>query len=246
MSVRVNSRSTEKSVKKMCGVCQKAGLSEKEYTSHFTKSVPGPKGIVICPTILNNECRFCYQYGHFKSACPALAERDKEQKKSEMQEKRVQSNEPIQKSNVVAVNRGGFSLLDDSDSDSDEKLVSKKRTFNQANKPTKKNTDEWPALCKPASQSVTNDKPSFATVISTVAPMKKVDISRPNICGFSVITNAGSHTERVKNLSGFTVISKSGIMHTPGDNVEYKKPIRRSWVDSDSEDEDEVEDNSAW
>ena len=236
MSVRVNNRdysrskyAAEKPVKKFCGVCQKAGLSEKEYTSHFTKSVPGPQGIVICPTILNNECSFCYQFGHFKSACPALAQREKQQKRSDMQEKRVQFKEPVQKK-AFTVSNGAFSALADSDSDSDEQPVTAKRTFSQANKPAAKakvaSKEEWPSLCsKPVAQStVTVDKPSFATIISTAAPIKKVDTSRPSICGFSVLT-------------------KEGIVPTSSEEVAkmvYKPMTKRSWTDmSDSEDEDE-------
>ena len=245
MSVRVNNRdysrskytAAEKPVKKFCGVCQKAGLSEKEYTSHFTKSVPGPQGIVICPTILNNECSFCFQFGHFKSACPALAQREKQQKRSDMQEKRVQFKEPVQKK-AFTVSNGAFSALADSDSDSDEQPVTAKRTFSQANKPAAKakvaSDEEWPSLCsKPVAQSTTVDKPSFATVISTVAPIKKENTSRPPICGFSIIT-------------------KAGIVHTPSEEVAnkvYKPSGRPSWVDmSDSEDEDDGNyfDNSAW
>jgi hypothetical protein len=55
-----------------CAVCQKAGKSEKEYTSHFTKSKPGEGGVVTCPTILNSVCTYCREKGHFKSACPKL------------------------------------------------------------------------------------------------------------------------------------------------------------------------------
>jgi hypothetical protein len=54
---------------KFCGVCKNAGKSESEYTSHYTKSVPGPKGIVVCPTILKNRCNKCDQFGHFSDRC---------------------------------------------------------------------------------------------------------------------------------------------------------------------------------
>lgn len=57
------------SEKKLCGVCKKAGKSEKEYTSHFIKSVAGPNGIVVCPTILQNRCFKCNQMGHFSDHC---------------------------------------------------------------------------------------------------------------------------------------------------------------------------------
>ena len=54
---------------KFCGVCKNIGKSEAEYTSHYTKSVPGSKGIVVCPTILHNKCNKCQQIGHFPDHC---------------------------------------------------------------------------------------------------------------------------------------------------------------------------------
>jgi len=64
-----NRYTKETEQKKYCKVCHKAGKSEKEYTSHFTKSVPGDKGIVVCPTILRNLCNKCNKYGHFADFC---------------------------------------------------------------------------------------------------------------------------------------------------------------------------------
>jgi len=39
------------------------------------KDRPGPKGNVICPTLLNTNCRYCKAKGHFKSHCPKLLNR---------------------------------------------------------------------------------------------------------------------------------------------------------------------------
>ena len=52
-----------------CGTCKNAGRPYSEYTSHFTKSVPGPRGIVTCPLILNSVCGNCQQRGHFTNFC---------------------------------------------------------------------------------------------------------------------------------------------------------------------------------
>lgn len=76
--------------KKYCKVCHEAGKSEHEYTSHFTKSTPGANGIVICPTILSSECKFCFQRGHWASEehCPALRQKKKQEKKEEYNNRR--------------------------------------------------------------------------------------------------------------------------------------------------------------
>jgi len=68
-SNRQQSAWSTSSDKKFCSVCKNAGKSESEYTSHYTKSVPGPKGIVVCPTILQRQCNKCGNYGHFSNFC---------------------------------------------------------------------------------------------------------------------------------------------------------------------------------
>ena len=52
-----------------CKVCKDAGRSVSEYTSHFVKDQPGPFGRVVCPTLLNQECRICHAKGHTSSYC---------------------------------------------------------------------------------------------------------------------------------------------------------------------------------
>jgi hypothetical protein len=61
--------------KTFCKICFDAGKEPKDYTSHFLKDRPGPKGNVICPTLLNTNCRYCKAKGHFKSHCPKLLNR---------------------------------------------------------------------------------------------------------------------------------------------------------------------------
>jgi hypothetical protein len=68
---KIHQKIQNTSEKKYCGVCHKAGKSEKEYTNHYTKSSPGPSGVVICPTILKNHCNKCNGYGHFSDYCKA-------------------------------------------------------------------------------------------------------------------------------------------------------------------------------
>ena len=61
--------STAAAVKPFCKVCQDAGKPESEYTSHFVKDEPGPKGKVVCPTLLSQACRICNETGHTSSYC---------------------------------------------------------------------------------------------------------------------------------------------------------------------------------
>jgi len=214
----------EKPVKKFCGVCQKAGRSESEYTSHYTKSVPGPQGVVICPTILNNECSYCYGRGHFKSACPELAAKEKMQKRSGYQEKNFHLQKKKSELPVIPVSRGGFGALAASDSDSEEdRPIGKKRKIDTP-APVK---EAWPALATNTAAPVKPEKPSFASVISAPAPVKKEDTSRPNICGFTVLTKG------VKPAAAPVYYERN-----EAEKVAYAKASKWTSPDPDDEDED--------
>ena len=69
MSSNINNTDSSSSSKPFCKVCKDAGCSERDYTSHFVKDQPGPKGKVVCPTLLNQSCRICNQRGHTSSYC---------------------------------------------------------------------------------------------------------------------------------------------------------------------------------
>lgn len=65
------STSSKKQVK-FCKVCQDAGKTEVEYTSHFTRETPDPTSKVVCPTLLSQECRYCLKKGHTVKYCKVL------------------------------------------------------------------------------------------------------------------------------------------------------------------------------
>ena len=73
MNANASTKKISKS-NKFCIVCKNAGLSEKEYTTHFVRDVPGPHGKVVCPSLLKLECSYCFKSGHTKSEkyCPAF------------------------------------------------------------------------------------------------------------------------------------------------------------------------------
>ena len=85
--------------KPCCKVCVDAGKSENEYSSHYVKDLNGK---VTCPTLLNQECRFCNKKGHTISHCSELAK--KKEKESSQYEKPPLSppKKEVKKSNVFA------------------------------------------------------------------------------------------------------------------------------------------------
>jgi hypothetical protein len=58
--------------KKFCKVCQDAGKSESEYTSHNVRESKDPKSKTLCPTLLAQECRHCFRKGHTVKYCSIL------------------------------------------------------------------------------------------------------------------------------------------------------------------------------
>ena len=73
-----NSNTTKKTY---CKVCHDAGKSEEEYTSHYVRSEPGPKGKVICPILLAMICSYCSKNSHTISYCPEIKAKNKNDKK---------------------------------------------------------------------------------------------------------------------------------------------------------------------
>jgi len=76
------SKPASKRYAKFCAYCKAKGLSEAEFTSHFVKDAPGPKGKVCCPELLKNECGYCHEIGHTPKHCPKLKDRDARRRKA--------------------------------------------------------------------------------------------------------------------------------------------------------------------
>lgn len=164
-----------KAKKTFCKVCFDDGKDEQCYTSHFVKDRPGPNGKVVCPTLLSTECRYCKESGHFKSHCPALAQRKSQPKRAPKQEShnswlskeqlaRVEERVTVVKATKAhqkahskpksVATRGAFQCLG-SGSDSEEEEMSYER----------------PSIARPRSpqgywggKSIANPAPTVATV----------------------------------------------------------------------------------
>ena len=53
-----------------CKACFDAGKPLAEYSTHYVRNRPG--GDVVCPTILNQQCKYCKKNGHTPKHCPEL------------------------------------------------------------------------------------------------------------------------------------------------------------------------------
>jgi len=112
-----------------CKVCKDAGKSEREYTSHYVKD---RNGNTTCPTLLSQECRYCFKTGHTVKFCPVIKERDQQKEREQKVSERVQrvraaeatkaqekqkKNEKESQSGWTRVGGQFASLADDSDED---------------------------------------------------------------------------------------------------------------------------------
>ena len=118
-----------------CAICKNAGMPTELYTNHFTKSEPGPRGVVVCPTILSAECTYCHRIGHFKSACPIFTKASKEAQIKAKTVARQLAREQWKTNNaikpVVVTKKNAFALLnnDSEEDDTELKPVSNTKTW---------------------------------------------------------------------------------------------------------------------
>ena len=77
-----------------CKVCFDSGKSFTKYSSH---NVRNSGGDVICPTLLNQMCKYCKKQGHTPSHCPDLKGKYNNKQKQAVQ---VQSKQAVQKQAV--------------------------------------------------------------------------------------------------------------------------------------------------
>lgn len=74
-----------------CKVCHDAGRPRHEYTSHFVKDKKGPDGKVVCPLLLNQECRYCHEKGHTPKQCPLIKAKEAKRREYQKQEREYKS-----------------------------------------------------------------------------------------------------------------------------------------------------------
>ena len=83
MSRNYNKTATATITKPYCKVCHDSGKSESVYSSHWVKSLPDKNGNtkIVCPTLLDTECRYCFKLGHTTKFCPVLVQNNKRKEK---------------------------------------------------------------------------------------------------------------------------------------------------------------------
>lgn len=221
-----NTSKPSESKKPHCKVCFDAGKSESEYTSHWVRSLPDRNGrtTVTCPTLLANECNYCYEFGHTVKFCPVIKKHEKHKEHAEKKAKFVEiekKKSKVQEKRPASV----YAVLMDSDSEEE--------TLKKVNKPA----ENYPILCENVKKiDVTLPKPKPETKTGWAAIVAKpVEVKK---------------AEPV-NRSGLVLLSDF-IKEKPV--VEEKKPapwankqvvVTKSWAD-ESDSEDDVDDYDSY
>lgn len=153
-------------IKSFCKVCHDAGKTESEYTSHFVKSEPGLKGVVVCPTLLAQPCIYCHTPGHTVSYCDVRKKKIRMTLKTEY--KNDQNKKTVEYKPKKNISR--FDILVEDVEEvkdvlvEDVKQVKLKRTIDEA----------FPALCESRAQVTSLIGDSYANIAAKpAAPVKK-------------------------------------------------------------------------
>lgn len=200
-----------------CTVCHAAGLEKNAYTSHYVRDRPG--GVVVCPTLLKVECRYCRKTGHTPKHCPEIKAREERRAKAERRAakraeakvapkpKKTKKQEPTKKqaSNAFAA------LLSDSDEEEPPKQVTccSRRVVARAKQP------EFPALGGAGEAVHVQVQVQAAPASSWAAIVTKAP--KP-VAKKASVAPVPSTAKKVNSNNGFSM---------------------KSWADSDSEEEDD-------
>ena len=219
--------------KPFCKVCFDAKKPQSVYESHFVKD---REGKVTCVTLLEQECRYCYQPGHTVKFCPAVAANKAQKEKAENYQRRQQEaeerNKRQEKANAAAAakakmtSKGGFAALD-CDSDDEEQ----KKTPIKAQK-----KEEFPALGAPSKLVTKSEKPSFASALqkNPVQVQKEREEEAAASSGFTVLSRNTDRTTKKQETKMPSSMPESALPI-------FSKPIKKivNWAeDSDSDDEE--------
>ena len=209
-----------------CKVCMDANKPKSVYSSHSVKQ----NGVVVCPTLLAQECRYCHKKGHTVKFCATLEKENAKQKKTA---EKIEDKKIEEKKTKPTVQNMFTLLYEDEDDDKVERepVVEFKQTnvIAAALNGIAYIKEEYPALSANGSANV------IAPALSGIAPA---------LGGYA----SALKTQPVKTQP----IKTQPVKQEPSAyRFKFDSTQKKSWANcSDSEDEDEEEDkvesNCAW
>ncbi len=155
---------SSKVISMKCKVCADANKPMAVITSHFTKN---KSGVVICPTLLDQECRYCKNKGHTIKYCKTLEKNNAVKLAAQMPQRiaRGLDPEPVAPGLTVLDKSNAYSVLSMSDNEDGE----------EQEQETKIETpEEFPMLCEPKIQNQQSLGLSYSTVLVSEPKPKPV------------------------------------------------------------------------
>ena len=202
--------------KPFCKVCQDSGKSEAEYTSHFVKSEPGPKGVVVCPTLLALVCTYCNGKSHTVKYCKEL---EKNKNKKDYQKNNMNYEKREKKENRYTSNNV-FQVL----AECEEKVV-----------------DNFPPLSLSQLKSDTKVSSSpFAFSYASMAAKPAVIVEEEKEKEFAMVFKDEKEIAKEKYLNNWLVrIDTEAEEYHDAYTGEKRVTFAKSWAEwSDSEDDE--------
>jgi hypothetical protein len=203
--------------KPYCKVCHDAGKEESIYTSHYVKSEPGPKGKVVCPTLLEQLCNCCLKQGHTISYCPEVKKQNKIEKKDNYHKELLSKNIPI----PVLKKNNRFELLNL------EEYVK--------NKNTKNVKEEFPALTS-TKKPITNVN-SWCNNLPLMSYASIAKNAHEEAVKEEILIEIYKPKEEIK---------KPIILVKKRKPIKKSTPVKKSWAEYDDDDEDDEEDEDEY
>jgi hypothetical protein len=221
---------------KFCKVCHDSGKTEKEYTSHFIRETPSPSAKITCPTLLSQECRYCFKSGHTVKYCTVLLEQKILPKQTKINT--PHNNKQTKKQNIISKNNDNiFSVLDNELDD-----------FVQINKKTKK--VKKPLLFPLNSKENTNNINITNTNKNNIDEFPVLSLTKPCSTNIIGIGNYKSALEKPLEPIDSPVNIRVITLSKPAPWVKKDLVKIKSWSDYYSDDEENEEEkyvaNDAW
>jgi hypothetical protein len=219
--------------KTFCKVCQDSGKLISEYTNH---NVRDRSGKTVCPTLLAQECRNCYQRGHTVKYCRLL--------KAAPEPVTKPAAKPVTKAKPMPKNV--FMVFDESDSEEEKEPIQQEDTQFPALQAATLTAQKKPVLNYGTIIDQVND-PEFARALAQAKANAKALAEAQSLAEAKALAEAKRKQEaeardaRIKANAGkkFSWADADSASEGSEDEEEYvapKKAVQKQ----------QIEDNSAW
>lgn len=223
--------------KTCCKVCKDAGKPESVFSTHWPKDA---QGNTVCPTLLDQECRFCHEKGHTVKYCKELAKKIAQDEREKKQQQQPRAAESKKQQSTKTTQQSRFAILMEDD---DEVAA--------PSEPMKEEYPELGGTWTKRTQSTPVEGVSFAAMACkprevAIAEKQEREKEHQSVQGMVAITPTSTPLPQPKEKSEAELAAKKKHSYECFRGVNGK-----SWADMDSDDEDEavpqaVASNDAW